>query len=150
MVFFLFTFLQLSESLVLYHFGLRFGQVFMNHYSENYRIALSGFYASIDDYDIIPTDRGAYFPKSCSLIKIYPNQKWNYYTPITSKFSMATWLMVTGSKAGLIYSRKLNVNNNFFIAHDTPYQRLLFRLIQNSVTTEYSSSVSSFPDGNFY
>lgn len=149
MVFFLLVFFQLSESLVLYHFGLRFGQVFMNHYAENYRIALSGYYASVDDYDIIPTDRGAYFSKSCSLIKIYPHEKWSYYTSITSQYTMAAWLMVTQANTGLIYSRKLNADNNFFVAYDSMYDCLFLRLYQNGAMTEYSSSTSSFLKSNF-
>jgi hypothetical protein len=117
----------------------------MNHYSENSRIALSGYYSSVDIYDIIPTDRGAYFPTKNSLVKPYPNEIWNYYTYINLYFTMSTWIMPTGTTAGLIYSRSINSTDQFYIAHSVTYEYIFLTIIQSGISSTYYSADLSAP-----
>ena len=134
MVFKVYIWISLAFCQVLFHFGLRYGQVYIDHYGNSSKTALSGLTALKDDYDIIPTDRGAYFISDNSTIKPYPNEKYNFYSRIEFKFTIACWIMSTGSEVGRIYTRVKNSKEYFIISYNPITSNINFSMTNISNT----------------
>ena len=139
MVFRVYISISVVFSQVLFHFGLRYGQVYIDHYANSPRTAISGLTASKDANDIVPTDRGAYFINDISLVKPYPNEKFYFYSQAHFTFTIACWIMTTGSEEGRIYSRVKNGEEYFYISH-TPATGVINFAMANSSYSYFNSS----------
>ncbi|OMJ73000.1 hypothetical protein SteCoe_28427 [Stentor coeruleus] len=104
--------------LIDYRLGKNFGQKIID-YSGNGMHAVNGDNSTIDSYDTIPTDRGAYFPlgKVSNYdyhILMMPNEYNNNQTYIfPEKFSMSTWVMLLIVEKSVIFHRKTNLKLKF-------------------------------------
>lgn len=136
--------------LIDYHLGENFGQKIID-YSGNGMHAVNGDNSTIDSYDTIPTDRGAYFP--LGLVATYDyhilmmpneyNKDTSYIFPET--FSMSTWSMLLTAVNSVIFHRKTNLKLKF---HDN-YIPVL-KIVLSSSTQVISGTDSTFPLGKIH
>jgi Concanavalin A-like lectin/glucanases superfamily len=97
-----FNFLSSASKILEYRFGLTFGQIFYD-FSGNGRYAVNGFNSSVDYFDSKSTDRGIYLIAE-SYVTLPSNNIVSAMTPLTSTFSLVTWLMIlNGGQLELIH-----------------------------------------------
>ena len=117
MIAFILLIIITSSGQVLYHFGTSYGQIFRDRIYSSSRVAVSGSSSSIDSFDTIPTDRGAYIPHHSAGIRIYPNDITSDYTLINSEFTAAIWYMMVPGSDGIIFTRSMNQGGYIYADH---------------------------------
>ena len=125
-----------SLGLVEYNPGINYGQIFRD-YSGNGIDAVNGESQYNTDYDTIPTDRGAFFTESGSIISLPPNDYISSFLTITPLFSVVAWVNLQASD-GFLFEAEDGQNtiqleilsegpDNFFLTIGSPsgYQCIL-------------------------
>ena len=132
-----------ATTLVEYQFYKNFGQIFQD-YSGNNQYAVNGADSTSTTKDTTPTDRGAYFPSSGSVIMMPYNDIVTTDFALPSSFSIITWILPhSGIDYYIFYRNCIACSSYFYLSRDASLKEIQARMVQGVFDSGLAQGQSS-------
>lgn len=126
-----------SSRFIEYHFYENFGQVF-HDYSGNFNHAVNGNSYLTNDFDTLPTDRGAYFDEDETFISLPSNDLVSNEISLSNQFSLSFWVLLKDKESVIISTN--NAEHVFFY----------LKINESSGIIEFRIKTLGFDSGQIY